>query len=296
MAQIRIDTEHTREVGRRLIAESDRLAEIGHELQHAIGSLDTWAWDGHSRRRAEPMLSRVRPESARVAEGLDELGRKLTRVADVFEQEDNTAARNLEGMPWVDFALGAGKAGFGGGGGSAGAVDLSAERIDDLKKILHDSSSGKRVAAWLDKHGVKIEFGDPSNPRAIASCSPDGKRIIINKNYAHLSDLALAAVLLHEGQHSLDTHPLDIPIVGPIFNAWYDFQEDLMYVAYPFPEEYRAYRAEAEFWLEVRDEAPPESILDDVVNLIFTQDGAYRDKDAVYRDLHNSGYEGWINP
>lgn len=103
MAQIRIDTEHAREAGRRLISESDRLAEIGHELQDAISSLDIRAWDGVSRARAEPMLGRVRPESERMAQGLDILGRKLVRVADVFEQEDNTAARNLEGMPWVSF-------------------------------------------------------------------------------------------------------------------------------------------------------------------------------------------------
>jgi len=103
MTQIRIDTEHTREVARQLITESDRLSEIGHELQNAIGGLDTWAWDGRSRSRAEPLLSRVRPESSRAAEGLDVLGRKLVRVADTFEQEDDTAARNLEGMGWVDF-------------------------------------------------------------------------------------------------------------------------------------------------------------------------------------------------
>jgi len=103
MAQIRIDTEHVRDVGRRLIAEGDRLNEIGQELHDAIGSLDTGAWDGHSRAQAGPLLGRVQPESARVSEGLDELGRMLVRVADAFEQEDNTAARNLEGMPWVDF-------------------------------------------------------------------------------------------------------------------------------------------------------------------------------------------------
>lgn len=103
MSQIRIDTEYAREVGRRLIAEGNRLAEMGRELEHAIGSLDTWAWDGASRWRAEPLLSRVRPESTSVAEGLATLGRKLMRVADVFEQEDGTAAQNLAGMPWVDF-------------------------------------------------------------------------------------------------------------------------------------------------------------------------------------------------
>jgi len=105
MTQIRIDTERTREVARRLLAESDRLAEIGHELQNATGGLDTWAWDGRSRSRAEPLLNRVRPESARAADRLDELGRKLRHVADTFEQEDDTASRNLAGMPWVDFSL-----------------------------------------------------------------------------------------------------------------------------------------------------------------------------------------------
>jgi hypothetical protein len=38
-----------------------------------------------------------------VADELDHLGRKLRHVAETFEQEDNTAARNLEGMGWVDF-------------------------------------------------------------------------------------------------------------------------------------------------------------------------------------------------
>jgi WXG100 family type VII secretion target len=105
MSKILVNTERVREVGQRLASESARVAEIGQELQHAIGSLDTGAWDGRSRWRAEPLLSRVQPESAHVADGLDELGRKLVRVADVFEQEDNTAARNLEGMPWVDFEV-----------------------------------------------------------------------------------------------------------------------------------------------------------------------------------------------
>ncbi len=49
---IRVDTRRVRETGRRLIATGDRLAEIGHELQNAISSLDTRAWDGVSRARA----------------------------------------------------------------------------------------------------------------------------------------------------------------------------------------------------------------------------------------------------
>lgn len=106
--RIRIDTEQVRESGRRFTAEGDRLAEIGRELQNAIASLNTGAWDGVSRARAEPMLGRVRPESERVAQELEMLGRKLVQVAEVFEQEDNTAARNLERVSWVDFDSGSG--------------------------------------------------------------------------------------------------------------------------------------------------------------------------------------------
>ena len=153
MAQIHINTEHTREVGRRLITEGDRLAEIGHELQRAIGSLDTWAWDGRSRWRAEPLLNRVRPESARVANGLDELGRKLVRVADVFEQEDNTAARNLDGMGWVDFTPGTGKGGPGKSPGDASGVDRDGNATDS-------GGRGGTIGDTHRYHHVGIDYKD----------------------------------------------------------------------------------------------------------------------------------------
>jgi uncharacterized protein YukE len=123
MARIRIDTHRVREVGRRLRAEGDRMSEIGQELGGAIGRLDIWAWDGRSRRRAEPMLNRVRPQSARLSDDLNGLGRTLQRVADLFEQRDNTAARDLGELPWVDFTPGSGGAGYGAAAiGAAGAA------------------------------------------------------------------------------------------------------------------------------------------------------------------------------
>ena len=125
MTRIRIDTEQVREVSLRFIAKGNQMAEIGYELQGAIARLDTWAWDGASRTRAEPLLGRVGPESAQIAEGLDELGRKLVRAAGIFEYEDSVAAGHMAGMPWVDFdAAGPGSARLSGIGARipAGAV------------------------------------------------------------------------------------------------------------------------------------------------------------------------------
>lgn len=174
----------------------------------------------------------------------------------------------------------------------------SQERVESLQQFLSTTEGGRDVAAWLNEYGVTVQFGDLDG--AIANCSPNGKVITIGTNYAHLSDYALAAVLVHEGTHSLDSHPLDndsVPLVAPVFNWWYNIQDDFMYVTYPYPEEYRAFRAEAEFWLEVRDQAPPEPIEDDSVDLIFNPDGTYRDVDDVYMDLHDKfGYQGVFNP
>jgi hypothetical protein len=122
VSRICVDTEYLRQVGRRLIAEGDCLAGIGHELRGAANSLDTGAWDGVSRGRVDWLLGYVRLESERVAEGLDRLGRRSLHVAEVFEREDNTAAQDLAGLPWVEWD-------GGGGGVSTGrAPGLAAMR------------------------------------------------------------------------------------------------------------------------------------------------------------------------
>lgn len=103
MTQIRIDTEHVHEAARRLVTEGNRVAEISQALWHAINSLDTGAWDGISRARAESMLWRVRPEGESVAQNLETLGKKLMRVAATFEEQDHTAARNVGDLGWGEF-------------------------------------------------------------------------------------------------------------------------------------------------------------------------------------------------
>lgn len=101
--KIKIDTDYVRQVSQQLRAEADHLAETGAELQGAINSLDTWAWEGVSRARAESLLSQTRPRGNRLAREMEDFGRQLQRVAEAFDQQDSTAARKLAGMPWVDW-------------------------------------------------------------------------------------------------------------------------------------------------------------------------------------------------
>lgn len=103
MTQIRLNTEKAHEIAQRLCAEAVTLERITNSLNHAIGSLDTWAWDGSSRAHAEPRLNRVIPAGRDAGQVLEDLGRKLRHIADTFEREDATASRNLEAMSWVDW-------------------------------------------------------------------------------------------------------------------------------------------------------------------------------------------------
>lgn len=120
MTRIRINTDHIRQVGQRLIAASDDLAAAGHELQSAVDGLDTMAWSGVSRMRAEAVAAQVRPRSAQLAEEVGALGRALLRAADTFEQQDANAAHALAGMGWVDWR---------GGGPTAGPPDPDFHRV-----------------------------------------------------------------------------------------------------------------------------------------------------------------------
>lgn len=104
MTQIRIDTQRVRDFGRQFHSHSDQLNDIDNALQSAINSLDTWAWDGHSRANAEPMLEQVRPVSRDLANELERLGEMLVHVANRFEDTDNTVVRfEPPPPPPVDF-------------------------------------------------------------------------------------------------------------------------------------------------------------------------------------------------
>lgn len=101
--KIRIDTQQVRETGHKLCSAGEQLAEMRDDLERAISSLNTWAWAGRSRVNTEPLLDQVRSQSIALADDMTYLGQLLRQVAYKFEDEDGTAARNLEGMPWIEF-------------------------------------------------------------------------------------------------------------------------------------------------------------------------------------------------
>ncbi len=112
--RIQVNPDSLREVARLFAHQREAIREIESELHRAMSGLDTWAWDGHSRARAEPLLGQVRPAGRHLAERLEELGEKLHRVAEEFERTDAVVADPLtpvfeklsRGAEWVTSALG----------------------------------------------------------------------------------------------------------------------------------------------------------------------------------------------
>lgn len=293
----------------RVRADYDQLAQIAQafglagfqtdatmsSLKSAKGTLQSGDWIGRGATAFYgEMDSQVLPALQRLVSALQQAQQVTAQINAIMQQVENEVAALFRVTDSSGSKPETPPAGY----TEAGNVNSTdAARIDDFKSVMAKTEHGRELLKWLKDFGVDIQFGDPSNANTIAYCTLDGKHIVINKNYAKLTDYELAATLLHESQHSKDSHPFDIPIVGPIFNEWYNAQYHLMYPAYPFPEEYRASCAEAEFWKEVQTGQPFSKIENDKINLIFNADGSYRDTDAVYRDLHNGyGYKGIINP
>jgi WXG100 family type VII secretion target len=242
MVKIRIDTERVRDVGIRFSSESDHLRQINHELRQAIGSLDTGAWDGRSRADAEPLLDRVRPESLHVAKKFDDLGQKLLHVADMFERKDDTAAQNLERMPWVDFdsaKLFQSASRLGVKNRVIKIFDDIFDRIKkntvlyhnmkDLMEYLESTSAGQNLiqqakekgvgfllpdgTIFGDKDGslVEVYFGDTSDieiggKRSQGGFNPAPPQVMLSDLFGHRNQPKndQAAVLGHEMQHALD--------------------------------------------------------------------------------------------
>lgn len=261
-----------------------RVRRSAHALQH--GGWQGMGVQGFSAEMEQTLF----PALLRLTQAMQEAQATTLRISEVLRRAEDEAAEPFK-MSMEHTAPASDTNASRGYIRSENQNSTSAQRLTDISVILNQAVIGQRVLRWLNDNHVTVTFGDAGG-NAIAVCSSDGKRITIDRDYAYLSDYELAAVLVHEGTHSLDTHPFDVPVVGPLINAWYNIQEDVMYAAYPFPEEYRAFRAQAEFWRQVASGLPPSPILDSVESLIYDSNGSYRDIDAVYKELHNSyGYK-----
>jgi hypothetical protein len=86
-----------------------------------------------------------------VADEIDHLGRKLRHVAEIFEQEDNTAARNLEGMGWVEFETSATDSLM-----SAPPTPKSSKNIEEKTPLEEAGEVGEVLANLLDLGAVGL--------------------------------------------------------------------------------------------------------------------------------------------
>lgn len=237
MTRIRLNTQQAREVAQRLCAEADALDRMTNSLNHAIGSLDTWAWDGRSRARAESRLNRVAPAGRDAAQLLEDLGRKLRHVADTFEREDTTASRNLEGMSWVEWpttgfnALDPGVVVWGIVGLllvgiSAAIIGVSTKSpysLDDLGDYVDTTTSGQDLIKQAQKEHLGFKLlpsgkilGDPDGEIIEVSYEKtdpgvggfqSGNKIVISDDWTQRNlegKNVQAGILAHEMQHALD--------------------------------------------------------------------------------------------
>jgi uncharacterized protein YukE len=223
MSEIRIDTEHVRQVGGQFRARGRQIDEIGGELRGAMGGLDTWAWDGRSRARAEPMLNRVGGESGALADDLDRLGRMLQRVADTFEHQDNTAAGVVGALPWAVFDVQR-RAGAGIEGPLSGNPDFA--DVDDTGDVTYNTVNGQPFLKGFDadlidpndvSQGMLGDCYFMASLAAIAMQNPDIIRDMIEEN-----DDGTYTVTLYKKRN-------------PLFFWQDDFQEQKIVVDADFP-------------------------------------------------------------
>ena len=100
MAIIRVNTEQLRQTSSRIRNSNGDLVQIGYQLQQAIGNLDTGGWTGESRYQIEPLLDQVGARINDIVHCFDELAYRLLRVANIFEDRDESIALQITELPW----------------------------------------------------------------------------------------------------------------------------------------------------------------------------------------------------
>ncbi len=241
---------------------------------------------------------------ARMAAVLAEMKDALLKATDLIEAADLEAAGFFSdigqaGNPQGNASKEDGGAPPPGYVNADNVGSTSPERIQDLRNILANTTSGRRLAEWLDTAKVEVVFADIKDPNVAGKCTNAGFRIILDVDYAGLPDFVLASILVHEATHSLQPLTRDAnvdPSLLPIINFATKAPSNIYYLAYPYPEEYRAFRAQAEFLREVESQVSGNREADFFVDLIFDEDGGYHDVEYVYQVLHKMGYNGLVNP
>ncbi len=270
-----------RSVAQALRERTQRLRTAFEATDQTIGALGEAQFAGS---RAAGLRARYQTQRARVLGAANivlAFANSLEQAATVFEQADK--------------ASGSAGAGSGAPAGYANAANVNStteQRVNDVADLMRLTPKGNEILDWMNKNGAKITFGTAgSSTVAYAS----GSSIVINTDYANLSDYALAAVLVHEGTHFKQGHPTGIGII----DAGAGVVDNIGYAINKLPDEYEAFHAQADFWREVKaaNQVPDDAVLDGVVSLIYNSDGSLRDQDAVFKDLHNIyNYDSLIDP
>jgi len=102
---IRIDTPQVADVGRRLISDGQRIAQIGQWLSAAVGRLD---WESRARIGMEDDFAAARSRAEALGQQLVGHGERLIRIAETFDRADTESVRDLSAIPWADLIPAAG--------------------------------------------------------------------------------------------------------------------------------------------------------------------------------------------
>ncbi|MBN1923017.1 MAG: WXG100 family type VII secretion target [Anaerolineae bacterium] len=201
MQHIRIRTEQVRGAAQRFDYASTQLTETAATLRRAIHSLDTGAWDSHSRWRIESELGRVSPRCQELAEELNRLGCLLKKVADSFEQQDAQASTAVFNLPWdLDLATplmlgvalgGAGKDAFVPATDVTGGNLKNASKAAEIYQLLDDVQD---IRGSFEAVGV-VTFGGTYLGQ-----------VVIKGGHALKTDLGLSPYLTHIKAANLPKH------------------------------------------------------------------------------------------
>jgi len=183
--------------------------------------------------------------------------------------------------------------------------------IDEAKALLSQTGNGRLIRLFTDLYRIPIEFGE-----SVGMCHFDpirGKIVIGPAAWGQDGQdrdtvvEQLASCLVHEATHAQRTPLLLLKLSGKILT--YEALHDLWSVTgreqdaqdieryrrmleYSYSEEYEAFKAEAEFWKELRELKGEDwvSKLDEeetpwYVKQIFDADGHYRSRKDARRDI-----------